>query len=138
MDSMIAYKNERYLHFGRVAAKLDDAVNFIPARLSGVCLIIAAFFLQLDYRGAAKVFMKDRLHHASPNAGHTEAATAGALGVRLGGPSVYFNKVVLKPYLGDTDCEPVPEDIEKTNRLVVVGSIIFFVLLAGVRLVVIR
>ncbi len=138
MDSMIAYKNEQYLQFGRVAAKLDDAVNFIPARLSGVCLIIAAFFLKLDYRGAAKVFLKDRLHHASPNAGHTEAATAGALGVRLGGPSVYFNKVVEKPYIGETDREPVPEDIKKTNRLIIVGSIIFFVVLAGVRLLLIR
>ncbi len=135
MDSMIAYKNERYLEFGRVAAKLDDAVNFIPARLSGVCLIIAAFFLQLDYRGAARVFVKDRLQHASPNAGHTEAATAGALGVRLGGPSIYFNKTVEKPYIGDTECEPVPEDIPKTYRLVIVGSIIFVVISAGVRLV---
>ena len=135
MDSMIGYKNEQYLQFGRVAAKLDDAVNFIPARLSGVCLIIAAFFLKLDYRGAAKVFLKDRLHHASPNAGHTEAATAGALAVRLGGPSVYFNKVVEKPYMGDTTCEPVPEDIKKTNRLVIVGSIIFFIFLAGVRFI---
>lgn len=133
MDSMIAYKNERYLEFGRFAAKLDDAVNFFPARLSGVCLIIAAFFLQLDYRGAARVFVRDRLQHASPNAGHTEAATAGALGLRLGGPSVYFNKTVVKPYMGDTDSEPVPEDIPKTNRLVIVGSIIFVVIVAGLR-----
>ena len=135
MDSMIGYKNEQYLQFGRVAAKLDDVVNFIPARLSGVCVIIAAFFLKLDYRGAAKVFMTDRLHHSSPNAGHTEAATAGALGVRLGGPSVYFNKVVEKPYMGATCCEPVPEDIKKTNRLVIVGSIIFFIFVAGVRFI---
>jgi len=137
MDSMIAYKNERYLQFGRVAARLDDAVNFIPARLSGACLIIAAFFLKLDYRGAAKVFFKDRLHHASPNAGHTEAAAAGALGVRLGGPSVYFDKVVEKPYIGIVACEPVPEDIKRVNRLVIVGSIIFCILLTGVRLVLI-
>ncbi len=132
MDSMIAYKNERYLEFGRLAAKLDDAVNFIPARLSGVCLIIAAFFLKLDYRGAARVFVRDRLQHASPNAGHTEAATAGALAVRLGGPSIYFNKTVEKPYIGDTDRAPVPEDIPRTNRLVIVGSIIFLVISVGV------
>ncbi len=138
MDSMIAYKNEQYLQFGRVAARLDDAVNFIPARLSGVCLIIAAFFLKLDYRGAAKVFLQDRLQHASPNAGHTEAATAGALGVRLGGPSVYFNQVVEKPYIGIAACEPVPEDIKRTNRLVIVGSIIFCIFLTGVRLVLIH
>ncbi len=135
MDSMIAYKNEQYLKFGRIAARLDDVVNFIPARLSGVCLIIAAFFLKLDYRGAARVFLEDRLQHASPNAGHTEAATAGALGVRLGGPSVYFNKVVEKPYIGDAVCEPVPEDIKKTNLLVIVGSIIFGIFLGAIRLV---
>ncbi len=115
MDSMIAYKNEKYLKFGRVAARLDDAVNFFPARISGFCLIIAAFFLKLDYREAAKVFLRDRLKHSSPNAGHTEAATAGALGVRLGGPSIYFNKIVEKPYMGDSDIRPVPADIKENK-----------------------
>lgn len=134
MDSMIAYKNERYLKFGRVAAKLDDAVNFFPARISGLCLIIAAFFLKLDYRKAAKVFLRDRLKHSSPNAGHTEAATAGALGVRLGGPSFYFDKIVEKPYMGDSESEPIPADIKKTNRLIIVGSLFFFVFLVGLRL----
>ena len=134
MDSMIAYKNERYLKFGRVAAKLDDVVNFFPARLSGVCLIIAAFLLKLDYRKAAKVFLRDRLKHSSPNAGHTEAVTAGALGVRLGGPSFYFNKIVEKPFIGDQDSEPLPADIKKTNRLVIVGSLIFLVFLVGLRM----
>lgn len=137
MDSMIAYKNERYIKFGRVAAKLDDAVNFIPARLSGVCLIMAAFFLKLDYRKAAKVFRRDRLKHSSPNAGHTEAAAAGALGVRLGGPSFYFNKIVDKPYIGDADAVPVPADIERTNHLVIVGSLIFFAILVGLRMLLI-
>ncbi len=133
MDSMIAYKNEKYLIFGRVAAKLDDAVNFFPARVSGFCLIIAAFLLKLDYKKAAKVFFRDRLKHSSPNAGHTEAATAGALGLRLGGPSVYFNKIVEKPYMGDDDFQPKPEDIKKTNRLVIVGSLIFFGFFVGLR-----
>lgn len=133
MDSMIAYKNEKYLKFGRVAAKLDDAANFFPARISGFCLIIAAFLLKLDYKKAAKVFLRDRLKHSSPNAGHTEAATAGALGVRLGGPSFYFNKMVEKPYMGDTDFEPIPEDIKKTNRLVIVGSLIFLGFFVGLR-----
>lgn len=137
MDSMIAYKNERYIKFGRVAAKLDDMVNFIPARLSGVCLIMAAFFLKLDYRKAAKVFRRDRLKHSSPNAGHTEAAAAGALGVQLGGPSIYFNKIVDKPYIGDADLPPVPSDIERTNRLVIVGSLIFFAFLVGLRMLLI-
>lgn len=138
MDSMIAYKNESYLKFGRVAAKLDDAVNFFPARLSGVCLIIAAFLLKLDYRKAAKVFLRDRLKHSSPNAGHTEAATAGALGVRLGGPSFYFNKIVEKPFIGDLGSEPIPADIKKTNRLVIVGSLIFLVFLLGLRMLLIK
>jgi adenosylcobinamide-phosphate synthase len=134
---MIAYKNERYLKFGRAAAKLDDAVNFFPARLSGVCLIMAAFFLKLDYRRAAKVFRRDRLKHSSPNAGHTEAVTAGALGLRLGGPSYYFNKIVEKPYIGDAHSDPVPADIKKTNRLVIVGSLIFLFFLVGLRLLLI-
>lgn len=137
MDSMIAYKNERYLKFGRVAARLDDAVNFIPARLSGICLIIAAFFLKLDYRGAARVFLRDRLQHSSPNAGHTEAAAAGALGVRLGGPSTYFDKTVAKPYIGDSKREPMPADIKKTNRLVIAGASIFVVLLIGLRMLIV-
>ncbi len=135
MDSMIGYKNEKYLHFGRGAAKLDDAVNFLPARISGLCVIIAAFFLKLDYREAARIFRRDRLNHSSPNAGHTEAATAGALGLRLGGPSFYFGKVVEKPYLGDGTREPVPEDITNTNRLMLVGTLLFVVVLIGVRLV---
>jgi adenosylcobinamide-phosphate synthase len=134
MDSMIAYKNDKYLQFGRVAAKLDDAANFFPARLSGLCLIIAALLLKLDYRKAARIFLRDRLNHASPNAGHTEAATAGALGVRLGGPSSYFNKVVDKAYLGDEGAVPVPADIKSTNRLVIVGSLIFLVLLMSLRM----
>lgn len=137
MDSMIAYKNERYLKFGRVAAKLDDAANFFPARISGVCLIIAAFILKLDYRKAAKVFLRDRLKHSSPNAGHTEAVTAGALGIRLGGPSFYFDTIVEKPFMGDSDSEPVPADIKKTNSLVIVGSLFFFILLVGMRMLLI-
>jgi adenosylcobinamide-phosphate synthase len=137
MDSMIAYKNERYLKFGRAAAKLDDAVNFFPARISGLCLIMAAFFLKLDYREAAKVFLRDRLKHSSPNSGHTEAVTAGALGIRLGGPSYYFNKIVEKPYIGDAHSVAVPADIKKTNRLVIVGSLVFLFFLVGIRLLLI-
>lgn len=135
MDSMIAYKNDKYLRFGRVAARLDDVVNFIPARISGLCLIIAAFFLKLDYRKAAKVFIRDRLNHSSPNAGHTEAATAGALGIRLGGPALYFDKIVEKPYLDDGGDEPVPEDIKKTNTLIIAGSAIFSIVFVGLRFI---
>lgn len=137
MDSMIGYKNDKYQQFGMVAAKLDDVINFVPARISGFCLIIAAFFLKLDYRKAASVFFRDRLEHSSPNAGHTEAATAGALGLRLGGPSSYFDKVVEKPYMGDGERHPVPEDIQSTNRLVIIGSLIFFIFMVGLRYLII-
>ncbi|MBU1567522.1 MAG: adenosylcobinamide-phosphate synthase CbiB [Proteobacteria bacterium] len=133
MDSMIGYKNEKYMQFGKCAAKLDDAVNFLPSRISGLCVILAAFFLKLDYREAARIFRRDRLNHSSPNAGHTEAAAAGALGLRLGGPSFYFGKIVEKPYLGDDVRQPVPDDIKKTNNLMLVGTSIFVVFLIGLR-----
>ena len=134
MDSMIGYKNEKYLQFGKCAAKLDDTVNFFPARISGLCMIPAAFLLKLDYREASRIFWRDRLAHASPNAGHTEAATAGALGLRLGGPSRYFGEIVEKSYLGDGVRPPVADDIIKTHRLVLVGTLIFLLLLISVRL----
>ena len=101
-------------------------------------MIIAAFFLKLDYRKAAKLFLRDRLKHSSPNAGNTEAATAGALGVRLGGPSFYFDKIVEKPFIGELGSEPIPADIKKTNRLVIVGSLIFLVFLLGLRMLLIK
>lgn len=135
MDSMIGYKSDKYLKFGRFAAKLDDLVNFIPARISGICLIAAAFLLRLDYKGAMKIFLRDRLAHASPNAGHTEAAAAGALGVRLCGPSMYFNKIVKKPFLGENIREVESGDIKATNRLVIVGSLIFVITLIICRIV---
>lgn len=134
MDSMIGYKNDRYRHFGMAAARLDDVVNFLPARLSGFCVIVAAFFLNLDYRKAAAVFFRDRLNHASPNAGHTEAAAAGALGVWLGGPSTYFGQVVEKPFMGKGGRVAFPEDIPKANNLVLVGSLFFLLSLVALRL----
>lgn len=133
MDSMIAYKNEKYLEFGFVAAKLDDIVNYLPARLSGVCVVMAAFLLKFDYRNAAKIFLRDRKQHSSPNAAHTESAVAGALNIRLGGPSRYFNTVVEKPYMGEDTQLVVPKKIQDTNLLVIVGSIIFLFFLILVR-----
>ncbi|MGW8193427.1 MAG: adenosylcobinamide-phosphate synthase CbiB [Desulforhopalus sp.] len=133
MDSMVGYKNDKYRQFGWAAAKLDDLVNFVPARLSGVCLILAAFVLQFDYRGAARVFLRDRLNHSSPNAGHPEAAVAGALNIQLGGPSSYFGSLVDKPYIGDSIRRPVPADIKKSNTLVVIGSLIFGAVVLALR-----
>jgi len=131
MDSMFGYKNERYLTFGWAAAKLDDVANFIPSRLSGLLLVAASFLLGLDGKNSLRIFQRDRLCHASPNSGHSEAAVAGALGVQLGGTSHYFGQAVAKPTMGDRTRELVAADILITNRLMLVGSalVLMFLLL---------
>ena len=101
MDSMVGYKNEKYLNFGRAAAKLDDGANYVPARLSALAMIGAAFLLKLDGKGAWRVWRRDRRNHASPNSAQTESACAGALGVRLGGDASYFGQLYKKPTIGD-------------------------------------
>lgn len=119
MDSMVGYKNERYLSFGRTAAKLDDAVNYIPARISALLLILAAYFPGKEYsgRGAFSIWKRDRYNHASPNSAQTEAAWAGALGIRLAGNASYFGKIVEKPYIGDATRAVETEDIARANCL---------------------
>ena len=101
MDSMVGYKNYWYAQFGKVAARADDVLNFIPARLTALLIIPTAAALGLDWRGAWRILRRDRGNAASVNAGCPEAAMAGALGVRLGGPSVYFGRLVEKPFIGD-------------------------------------
>ncbi len=101
MDSMVGYKNYWYAQFGKVAARADDVLNFIPARLTALLMIPTAAALGLDWRGAWRILRRDRGNAASVNAGCPEAAMAGALGVRLGGPSVYFGRLVEKPFIGD-------------------------------------
>ena len=127
MDSMYGYKNERYLEFGWFAARVDDVCNVIPARASGLCLIGAAYLLGFDGSSAARIYKKDRFNSSSPNSGHSEAATAGALGIELGGPSVYFGEQTFKPFIGKGMKRVRPEDIKKANRLVIGGSLIFFI-----------
>jgi adenosylcobinamide-phosphate synthase len=128
LDSMIGYKNDRYLEFGRRAAKLDDALNFVPARVSGLLIIMAAALTGLDAKGAARVFRRDRKAHASPNAGHPEAACAGALGLALAG-SVYYGGILEeKPVLGDGKGKAEPEDIRKTCKLMYVSALLFLAL----------
>ena len=101
MDSMVGYKNYWYAQFGKVAARADDVLNFIPARLTALLMIPTAAALGLDWRGAWRILRRDRSKAASPNAGCPEAAMAGALGVRLGGPSIYFGRLVEKPFIGE-------------------------------------
>lgn len=117
MDSMIGYKNETYLYFGRGAAKLDDGVNFFPARISAWLMIAGAFLGGFSGRDALRIYRRDRRNHASPNSAQTEAVMAGALQVQLAGPAWYFGKKLEKPTIGD-DIRPVErEDIRRANRL---------------------
>lgn len=117
-DSMIGYKNQQYINLGRYAAKLDDVLNFIPARLAGVLVIIAAFLTGENHAGAYRIFKRDRLKHASPNSACTESAVAGALGIKLGGSSVYFGERVEKPEIGDGVWAEDPEVLLRTVRLI--------------------
>ncbi len=126
MDSMIGYKNDRYRHFGRAAAILDDYANFLPARITGLLMIPAAFITGLYWRGAKRIYSRDRRNHTSPNAGHPEAACAGALGVQLGGTSTYGGDVVVKPTLGDPDRALSPDDITSASRLLYATALLAF------------
>ena len=133
MDSMIGYKNERYLDFGRCAARLDDAANFIPARLSALLLIAAAALTGQNAKRAAGIWKRDRRKHESPNSAQTESVMAGALGIRLAGPAVYFGAYHEKPYLGDALRKPEEADIRRANRMMVTGSFLAMILLCGLR-----
>jgi adenosylcobinamide-phosphate synthase len=133
MDSMVGYKNEQYLYFGRAAAKLDDALNFLPSRICALAMIAAAALLRFDAANALRIFRRDRLKHASPNSAQTEAACAGALGIRLAGPSYYQGELEDKPYIGD-DMRPVEDDdIMRANSLLYGTAILLFILAMGVR-----
>lgn len=124
MDSMLGYKNDKYMYFGRFAARLDDVVNFIPARISAYLMIIAAFIggRQFDGRNAYRIFKRDRFNHASPNSAQTESVCAGALRVQLAGDAVYFGKLVKKKYIGDGLREIEYEDIKRANRLMYITA----------------
>lgn len=119
MDSMVGYKNHKYLFFGRAAAKLDDWVNFIPARISAYLMLGAALLGGKEFHGrqAYKIYKRDRRNHASPNSAQTEAVCAGAMGIQLAGNASYFGKVVEKPYIGDALRKVEFEDIKRVNRL---------------------
>lgn len=118
LDSMVGYRDERYLLFGRVSARLDDAVNLIPARLSLPLLFTAAGACRLNARAGWRVACRDRLKHESPNAAHAESFAAGALGLRLGGPLQYPDGPVEKPWIGDGTADAQPNHIRDACRLV--------------------
>ncbi|MCR4797338.1 MAG: adenosylcobinamide-phosphate synthase CbiB [Lachnospiraceae bacterium] len=126
MDSMIGYQNDRYLDFGRYAAKLDDIANYLPARISAVCMLISCLILGKNYdpKNAWRIFKRDRYNHKSPNSAQTESVCAGALGIRLAGPASYFGSMVEKPYIGDDLREVNQEDIKGANVLMLVTAVL--------------
>ena len=133
MDSMLGYKNEKYLYFGRVPAKLDDVANYIPSRLAALLWVAAAAFTHNDAKGAWKIWRRDRRRHASPNSAQTESACAGALGVQLAGPAYYFGQYYPKLTIGDALRPIEPEDILRANRMMYAESILALAIGLGFR-----
>lgn len=129
MDSMLGYKNEKYLYFGRAAARLDDLLNLIPARLTGVFVVSAAWLLRLDYKGSLSMMQRDARKHPSPNGGYPEASVAGALGIRLGGHNYYFGQKHFRAYMGDALHELGPQHITETVRIMYTVTVLFLCLL---------
>lgn len=143
MDSMVGYKNDRYMYFGSCAARLDDAVNYLPARISAFYMIVSTYILGVvtkdklilkdgtvykiySPQNAYHIYKRDRYNHKSPNSAHTESVCAGALGIRLAGPACYFGRLLDKPYIGDAVREVMTEDIKRANRLMYMTSVTSF------------
>ncbi|MGL4788989.1 MAG: adenosylcobinamide-phosphate synthase CbiB [Cetobacterium sp.] len=132
LDSMVGYKNEKYIDFGMVSAKIDDLFNLIPARLSGILIIpISTFILGMGIKKPLKIFFRDRKNHSSPNSGHPEAAFAGAIEVQFGGKTRYFGKVYEKPTIGDKLKEFEKEDIKKCYKIMFMTSLVGVTLFSG-------
>lgn len=136
MDSMVGYKNDTYILFGRCAAKLDDVANYIPARLTAWFMILAAYLLRFNGRGAWKIYKRDRRNHKSPNSAQTESVCAGALNIQLAGNATYFGEVYEKPTIGDNIREIVPEDIKQAVKLMYQTSVEILVVTVGVMVII--
>lgn len=136
LDSMVGYKNEKYMDFGKFSAKVDDAANFIPARITGILIVLASMILGYDYKNSLKIFIRDRKNHSSPNSAHSEASVAGALGVQFGGKVSYFGKEINKPTIGDKTKEFELEDIRKNIRIMYVTSFLSLVMFSVISVVI--
>ena len=134
MDSMVGYKNDRFLYFGRCAAKLDDVANYIPSRIAGLMLILAAYIGPFSGKDAKRIFLRDRRKHASPNSAQTESAAAGALQIQLAGNAYYFGKLHEKQFIGDPVREIEVDDIKRMNNLMYIASTLSAVLLTAIGL----
>ncbi len=130
LDSMVGYKSEQYLLFGRASAKLDDILNYLPARLGIPLISAAAAFTRLNFKEAWRIGWRDRLRHSSPNAGHAEAAVAGALNLKLNGPGIYPHGRVEKPWLGDGTELAEPKHIKQASYLVLTTAFLSVALFA--------
>ncbi|WP_326909646.1 adenosylcobinamide-phosphate synthase CbiB [Sedimentibacter sp. MB31-C6] len=128
LDSMVGYKNEKYINIGRFSAIADDVVNYIPSRISANLMIIASYFLKIDYKNAYKIYKRDRFNHRSPNSAQTESVCAGALSIMLGGNNYYGGKLVSKPTIGDDIREIKTEDIKRANELMYATSLICLII----------
>ena len=133
MDSMIGYKNDKYMEFGRFAARLDDVFNFLPSRICALVMIAVTGLCGFDGKNAMRIWRRDRRNHASPNSAQTESVMAGALNIRLAGDACYFGKVHKKPYIGDDNRMIEPEDIPRANRLLYAVTFALVILTVVVR-----
>lgn len=136
LDSMVGYKNDKYINFGRFSAKADDAANLLPARIASYLMIAAACILKMDYASAYRIYRRDRYNHKSPNSAHTESVCAGALNIMLGGPSFYNGVLVEKPFIGDNKREVENDDIMRANNLMYATSLLCLILGVVLRFVV--
>ena len=128
MDSMVGYKNDKYLHFGRAAAKLDDVANYIPSRIAALLWIVASPLAGGSLKNSWKIWRRDRRNHASPNSAQTESACAGSLGIQLAGPASYFARRLERPYSGGATREIETEDILRTNWIMIAASVVAVIL----------
>ncbi len=133
MDSMIGYKSEKYFFFGQIAARLDDVVNYIPARITGLLFVCAAFLLQLDYKNAFAMMKRDAKKHPSPNGGWAEATVAGALNIRLGGINYYFGEPHFRAYMGEPNESLEAAHILGAIRLMYTATILFLIITYMIR-----
>ncbi|MGC8658977.1 MAG: adenosylcobinamide-phosphate synthase CbiB [Desulfomonilaceae bacterium] len=132
LDSTFGYKNDRYMFFGWAPARLDDLAAFVPSRFTGLLVPVAAWVNGMRSGDSFRIFKRDRLNHASPNSGHTEAAFAGALGLKLGGPSYYGGSLHEKPFIGDPALDPQPISIGQSVKLMNTTSVLCFIVFAMV------
>lgn len=133
MDSMIGYKNDKYMYLGRFAAKLDDVLNYIPAIISAYIMIASSFIIGLDGKNAYKIYKRDRHNHASPNSAKTESVCAGALNIQLAGNAYYFGKLHKKKTIGDNNRKVVIDDIKVTNKLMYATAILSVLIFGAIR-----